>query len=43
VPGDISSKGSDFLAEAERLRGEESSQPSLAGLQGTLLMYERLV
>ncbi|KAJ5189883.1 hypothetical protein N7472_008897 [Penicillium cf. griseofulvum] len=41
VPGDISSKGSDFLAEAERLRGEESSQPSLAGLQGTLLMYER--
>ncbi|KAJ5496262.1 hypothetical protein N7463_008249 [Penicillium fimorum] len=41
VPGDISSKGSDFLAEAERLRGEESSQPSLTGVQGTLLMYER--
>ncbi|KAF9250378.1 transcriptional regulator family: Fungal Specific TF [Penicillium roqueforti] len=41
VPGDISSKGSGFLAEAERLRGEENSQPSLAGLQGTLLMYER--
>ncbi|OQE27014.1 hypothetical protein PENFLA_c006G04930 [Penicillium flavigenum] len=41
VPGDISSKGCDFLAEAERLRDEESSQPSLAGLQGTLLMYER--
>ncbi|KAJ5484546.1 hypothetical protein N7453_012014 [Penicillium expansum] len=41
VPGDISSKGCDFLAEAERLSGEESSQPSLTGLQGTLLMYER--
>ncbi|KOS47024.1 hypothetical protein ACN38_g2006 [Penicillium nordicum] len=41
VPGDISSKGCDFLAEAERLRDEEGSQPSLAGLQGTLLMYER--
>ncbi|CAI7577430.1 unnamed protein product [Penicillium discolor] len=41
VPGDISSKGCDFLAEAERLRDEESSQPSLAGLQGTLLMYGR--
>ncbi|QQK43763.1 C6 transcription factor, putative [Penicillium digitatum] len=41
VPGDISSKGCDFLAEAEKLRGEENSQPSLAGLQGTLLMYER--
>ncbi|KAJ5338941.1 hypothetical protein N7452_005669 [Penicillium brevicompactum] len=41
VPGDISSKGSDFLAEAERLRNEGPSQPSLAGLQGTLLLYER--
>ncbi|KAJ5782086.1 hypothetical protein N7457_003860 [Penicillium paradoxum] len=41
VPGDISSKGSDFLAEAERLKDEAPSQPSLAGLQGTLLMYER--
>ncbi|KAJ5096345.1 hypothetical protein NUU61_005701 [Penicillium alfredii] len=41
VPGDISSKGSDFLAEAERLKEEEPAQPSLASLQGTLLMYER--
>ncbi|CAG8217854.1 unnamed protein product [Penicillium olsonii] len=43
VPGDISSKGSDFLAEAERLKKEGSSQPSLAGLQGALLLYERSV
>jgi hypothetical protein len=41
VPGDISSKGNDFLAEAVRLKNEGPSQPSLAGLQGTLLMYER--
>ncbi|KAJ5389146.1 uncharacterized protein N7496_000214 [Penicillium cataractarum] len=41
VPGDISSKGCDFLAEAERLKGELPMQPSLASLQGTLLMYER--
>ncbi|KAJ5895606.1 hypothetical protein N7495_007297 [Penicillium taxi] len=41
VPGDISSKGCDFLAEAERLREEESSEPSLASLQASLLMYER--
>ncbi|KAJ5559293.1 hypothetical protein N7535_009521 [Penicillium sp. DV-2018c] len=41
VPGDVSSKGSDFLAEAERLRREAPAQPSLAALQGTLLMYER--
>lgn len=43
VPGDISSKGCDFLAEAERLKGELPMQPSLAALQGTLLMYERYV
>lgn len=43
VPGDISSKGCDFLAEAERLKGELPMQPSLASLQGTLLMYERCV
>jgi hypothetical protein len=43
VPGDISSKGCDFLAEAERLQGELPMQPSLASLQGTLLMYERCV
>lgn len=41
VPGDISSKGNDFLAEAERLKDMQSSQPSLALLQATLLMYER--
>lgn len=41
VPGDISSKGSDFLAEAERLRDEQPKQSSLASLQATLLMYER--
>lgn len=43
VPGDISSKGIDFLAEAERLKEEKPVQPSLAALQGTLLMYERYV
>jgi hypothetical protein len=43
VPGDISSKGCDFLAEAERLKGELPMQPSLASLQGTLLLYERCV
>jgi len=43
VPGDISSKGSDFLAEAERLKEKEPAQPSLPVLQGTLLMYERYV
>ncbi|KAJ5175603.1 uncharacterized protein N7482_001480 [Penicillium canariense] len=41
VPGDISSKGCDFLAEAERLKDELPVQPSLASVQGTLLMYER--
>lgn len=41
VPGDISSKGCDFLAEAERLKADSSSRASLATLQGTLLMYER--
>lgn len=43
VPGDISSKGCAFLAEAERLKGELPAQPTLASLQGTLLMYERCV
>ncbi|KAJ5481085.1 hypothetical protein N7539_006979 [Penicillium diatomitis] len=41
VPGDISSKGCDFLAEAERLRSELPLQPSLTTLQGLLLLYER--
>lgn len=41
IPGDVSSKGCDFLAEAERLKADAPSRPSLATLQGTLLMYER--
>ncbi|KAE8348840.1 hypothetical protein BDV28DRAFT_152443 [Aspergillus coremiiformis] len=40
-PGDIVTKGGDFLAEAERLRDEEPAKLSLAFLQGTLLLYER--
>ncbi|KAB8227453.1 Zn(II)2Cys6 transcription factor [Aspergillus alliaceus] len=40
-PGDIVTKGADFLAEAERLRDEEPAKLSLAFLQGTLLLYER--
>lgn len=44
VPGDIMTKGVDFLAEAERLRdAEEGGAVSLATLQGTLLLYERFV
>jgi hypothetical protein len=43
VPGDLVTKGADFLSEAERLRGEESQKLSLAYLQGTLLLYERCV
>ncbi|KAJ5128345.1 hypothetical protein N7526_006511 [Penicillium atrosanguineum] len=39
VPGDISSKGCAFLAEAERLKGELPTQPTLASLQGMLLIY----
>lgn len=31
------------MAEAERLKSELPVQPSLASLQGTLLMYERYV
>lgn len=41
VPGDIMTKGADFLAEAERLKGEEKGRVCLASLQGTLLLYER--
>ncbi|KAJ6104115.1 hypothetical protein N7523_010435 [Penicillium sp. IBT 18751x] len=41
VPGDISSKGCAFLAEAERLKRELPEQPTIASLQGTLLMYGR--
>ncbi|OJJ66555.1 hypothetical protein ASPBRDRAFT_137881 [Aspergillus brasiliensis CBS 101740] len=40
-PGDIMTKGADFLAEAERLREEEPMKLSLANLQGTLLLHER--
>ncbi|RAL11938.1 Zn(II)2Cys6 transcription factor [Aspergillus homomorphus CBS 101889] len=40
-PGDVVTKGVDFLAEAERLREEEPMKLSLAYLQGTLLLYER--
>lgn len=40
-PGDIMTKGADFLAEAERLREEGPMKLSLANLQGTLLLHER--
>ena len=36
-------KGADFLAEAERLRDQETARIGLTSLQGTLLLYERLV
>lgn len=41
VPGDIMTKGADFLAEAERLRQQETARIGLSSLQGTLLLYER--
>lgn len=41
VPGDLVTKGADFLSEAERLREEDSPKLSLAYLQGTLLLYEK--
>ena len=41
VPGDIVSRGADFLAEAERLRDQETARIGLSSLQGTLLLYER--
>ncbi|KAG2010734.1 hypothetical protein GB937_007703 [Aspergillus fischeri] len=41
VPGDLVTKGADFLSEAERLREEDSQKLSLAYLQGTLLLYEK--
>ncbi|KAA8645603.1 hypothetical protein EYZ11_010704 [Aspergillus tanneri] len=40
-PGDLLTKGADFLAEAERLRDEETTKLSLTFLQGTLLLFER--
>ncbi|KAI9376632.1 pathway-specific regulatory protein [Aspergillus egyptiacus] len=45
VPGDVKTKGTDFLAEAERHlqsnRYEKGHVVRLATLQATLLMYER--
>ncbi|KAL4993504.1 fungal-specific transcription factor domain-containing protein [Aspergillus recurvatus] len=45
VPGDVKTKGTDFLAEAERhLQNnlfEKGSTVRLASLQATLLLYER--
>ncbi|KAI9925732.1 hypothetical protein MW887_005534 [Aspergillus wentii] len=41
VPGDIVTKGADFLAEAERLKDQGHARLSLASLQGILLLYER--
>ncbi|KAL4742988.1 fungal-specific transcription factor domain-containing protein [Aspergillus similis] len=40
-PGDIMSKGGDFLAEAERLRETEPPRLSLTYIQGILLLHER--
>ncbi|KAG2419768.1 hypothetical protein HFD88_004564 [Aspergillus terreus] len=39
LPGEIVTKGADFLAEAERLRESDTAKLSLAYLQGTLLLY----
>ncbi|KAL4924206.1 uncharacterized protein BDV17DRAFT_284853 [Aspergillus undulatus] len=45
VPGDVKTKGTDFLAEAERhlqtYRFEKGCIVRLASLQATLLLYER--
>ncbi|KAL4869719.1 fungal-specific transcription factor domain-containing protein [Aspergillus spectabilis] len=41
TPGDIITKGNDFLAEAERLRDKEPGTISLSYLQGTLMLYEK--
>ncbi|KAL4903061.1 hypothetical protein BDW74DRAFT_56167 [Aspergillus multicolor] len=45
VPGDVKTKGTDFLAEAEmhlrKNRFEKGSIVRLASLQATLLLYER--
>lgn len=42
-PGEIATKGDDFLAEAERLRDEEPAKITLTHLQGLLLLYEKFV
>lgn len=42
VPGDVMTKGADFLTEAERLwEQEENKKANISVLQGTLLLYER--
>lgn len=45
MPGDVKTKGTDFLAEAERHMKsnhfEKGSIVRLASLQATLLLYER--
>lgn len=45
VPGDIKTKGTDFLAEAERYlehcRYQKGSVVRLASLQATIILYER--
>ncbi|KAL1964571.1 hypothetical protein VTN77DRAFT_6868 [Rasamsonia byssochlamydoides] len=41
VPGDVTTKGADFLREAERLWDDERDKVKLATLQGSLLLYER--
>lgn len=43
MPGDLLTKGADFLAEAERLRQQETAKIGLCSLQGTLCLYERFV
>ncbi|KAJ0420390.1 hypothetical protein BJY00DRAFT_301573 [Aspergillus carlsbadensis] len=40
-PGDIMTKGDDFLAEAERLGTQGPATFTLAHLQGTLMLYEK--
>lgn len=43
IPGDVMTKGTDFLAEAERCLSEidNTNKLDLASVQGTLLLYER--
>ncbi|KAJ9200450.1 transcriptional regulator family: Fungal Specific TF [Paecilomyces variotii] len=41
VPGDVMTKGADYLREAERLYEEQKDKATLATLQGTLLLYSK--
>jgi hypothetical protein len=41
VPGDVTTKGADFLREAESLWDDERGEVKLATLQGALLLYDR--